>query len=357
MFPMFCPAVLPRLRGPVLCVAWLMLFLAGPALAKTVTDMEGQAVTVPDTPKRVYTLSPPDTLLVYAVAPCLLVGWNYPLPGTAAPSLAPCVRGLPVLGGFFGQAMTPNKESLIKAAPDLVVSGSMAKPHRGFESFFQELGIPVVHIDSESPEEYPRALRFLGEALDHKERGEALAAYADATLADLRRGLATIPQDKRLTVYYAEGGDGLYTDGRGSFHTLVLDLAGGVNVHPTPQARRFGMDKVTMETVIAYAPQVILAQDAACRDMILTSPVWETIPAVQNGRVYLIPDAPLNWFDRPPSFMRLLGVKWLANLLYPETFPYDMVQETRRFMQLFLDKDLTDAQARALFEQKAVPKP
>lgn len=352
-----CPAVPPRLRGPVLCVAFLVLFLAGPSLAKTVTDMEGQAVTVPEAPKRVYTLSPPDTLLVYAVAPCLLAGWNYPLPGTAAPYLAPCVRGLPVLGGFFGQAMTPNKESLVKAAPDLVVSGTMAKPHREFENFFAALHIPVVHIDSESPAEYPKDFRFLGEVLDRKARGEALAAYAEATLADLRQGLATIPENKRLTVYYAEGGDGLYTDGRGSLHTFVLDLAGGINVHPTPQSRRYGMDKVTMETVIGYAPQVILVQDAACRDMILRSPVWKTIPAVQQGRVYLIPDRPLGWFDRPPSFMRLLGVKWLANLLYPETFPYDMVRETRRFMKLFLEKDLTDAQAKALFAQKAVPKP
>ncbi|MGD9609599.1 MAG: ABC transporter substrate-binding protein [Desulfovibrionaceae bacterium] len=352
-----CPAAWPRPRVPVLCLGFLLLLLVAPVQAKTVTDMDGLSVTVPDAPKRVYTLSPPDTLLVYAVAPCLLAGWNYPLPGTAAPYLDPCVRGLPVLGGFFGQAMTPNKESLVKAAPDIVVSGTMAKPHRGFECFFADLHIPVVHIDSESPEEYAKDFRFLGEVLGHETRGEALAAYAESTLADLRQGLATIPENKRLTVYYAEGGDGLYTDGRGSFHTLVLDLAGGLNVHPTPQSRRYGMDKVTLETVIGYAPQVILVQDAACRDMILASPVWKTIPAVQQGRVYLIPDKPLNWFDRPPSFMRLLGLKWLANILYPETFPSDMVQETRTFMKLFLGKDLTDAEARALLDQKAVPKP
>jgi iron complex transport system substrate-binding protein len=333
------------------------LVVAAPVLARTITDMAGQTVVVPDAPKRVYALSPPDTLLVYAVAPCLLAGWNYQSPPDDAGYLNPCVRDLPILGGFFGQAMVPNKEALLKAAPDLVISGSMAKPHGEFDSFFVGANIPVVHIVSDSPESYPSALRLLGDLLGQKERGERLAAYAEQTLTAIHQGLASIPAEKRRTVYYAEGGDGLYTDGRGSFHTLVLELAGGVNVHPAPQSRRYGMDKVTMETVLGYAPEVILAQDAKCRDMILSSPLWKNIPAVRDGRVLLIPDLPFNWFDRPPSFMRLLGVKWLANALYPDIFPYDMVQEARTFFKLFLDRDITEAEARGLMAQKEPGKP
>jgi iron complex transport system substrate-binding protein len=233
----------------------------------------------------------------------------------------------------------------------------MAKGNTDFEAFFTSLNIPVVHIDSASPEAYPEALRVLGAVLGRQERGEALAASAEQTLAAIRNGLATIPENKRLTVYYAEGGDGLYTDGRGSFHTQVLALAGGINVHPAPQTRVYGMDKVTMETVRGYAPKVILAQDATCRDMILASPLWAGIPAVRDGRVLNIPDLPLNWFDRPPSFMRLLGVKWLANALYPEVFSYDMVRETQEFMKLFWNKDVTEAQARGLLGQTDAAKP
>jgi iron complex transport system substrate-binding protein len=347
--------------GPGLALALtLALTLAAcpPALARTITDMDGRTVVVPDAPKRVFALSPPDTKLVYALDPCLLLGWNRPQPRrTAEGWLPPCAADLPVLGGFFGQGLTPDKEALLRAAPDLVVSGSMAAPYQEFATFFTDLDIPVVHVVSDSPEAYPQALRVLGQALGRQERGERLAAYGEQTLAAIRQGLATIPQDKRVTVYYAEGGDGLFTDGRGSFHTQVLDLAGGVNVHPTPQTRRFGMDKVTMETVIGYAPQVILVQDPACRDMILASPLWQDIPAVKNGRVLLIPGRPFNWFDRPPSFMRFLGVKWLAQALYPEVFPYDMVKETREFCRLFLGRDIGEDEARALMAQKQAPRP
>ncbi|KAF5032987.1 hypothetical protein DSECCO2_611460 [anaerobic digester metagenome] len=114
------------------------------------------------------------------------------------------------------------------------------------------------------------------------------------------------------------------------------------------------MDRVTMEDVAGFAPQVILAQDAKCRDMILASPAWSEIPAVKSGRVLLLPDTPFGWFDRPPSFMRLLCIKWLASALYPETFPYDMVKETKAFYKLFLQVDLPDATAEALLSGKSV---
>ncbi|WP_428561649.1 MAG: ABC transporter substrate-binding protein [Solidesulfovibrio sp. DCME] len=342
------PAVLASLTLVAVAALW-----AATAQARSLTDADGQRLTLPDAPKRVYALSPPDSLLVYALDPCLLAGWNYaPLPPTL-PFLPACAKDLPVLGGFFGKDETPDEKALAAAKPDLVVSGSMAKPQAAFEAFFAARGIPVVHVASQSPNDYPAAWRLLGEALDRRGRAAELAAAAEETLAAVRRGLAGIPQDKRLTVYYAEGGDGLYTDGGGSFHTVVLDLAGGINVHTQPPTDRKGMDRVPMEAVVASAPQVILAQDAACRDMILSSPAWGEIPAVKAGRVYLLPDAPFGWFDRPPSFMRLLCLKWLANILYPEAFPYDMAQETKAFFKLFLQVDLTDAQATALLQGKA----
>ncbi|WP_428561615.1 MAG: ABC transporter substrate-binding protein [Solidesulfovibrio sp. DCME] len=343
--------VFPALALAVaVCCAW-------EARAATVTDALGATVTVPDAPKRVYALSPPDALLVYAINPCLLVGWNMPQPPAAKAWYPACVRDLPVLGGFFGQGMTPNKEALLAAAPDLVISGTMARSNRDFDAFFTGLGIPVVHIDSGTVADYPKALRLLGRLLGDPARGEAQGAYAQDTLEAIAKGVAGIPEDKRLRVYYAEGEDGLATDGRGSFHTQVLEMAGGINVHATPQTQRYGMDKVTMETVIGYAPQLILAQTPKVQAAIQASPTWRVIPAVRDGRVVGLPSLPINWFDRPPSFMRLLALKWMAHTLYPDAFPYDMARETQAFCKLFWDKDLTEAQARALLESGAAARP
>lgn len=76
----------------------------------------------------------------------------------------------------------------------------------------------------------------------------------------------------------------------------------------------------------------------------------ENIRAVQAGRVYRIPKEPFNWFDRPPSFMRLLGVRWLACKLYPSDYPLDLAAETRCFYKLFLNVSLDDAAVRKLLQ-------
>ena len=55
----------------------------------------------------------------------------------------------------------------------------------------------------------------------------------------------------------------------------------------------------------------------------------------------MIPNQPFNWFDRPPSFMRFLGAKWLANLLYPERYRIDAAEATQEFFRLFLDVRLS----------------
>lgn len=46
--------------------------------------------------------------------------------------------------------------------------------------------------------------------------------------------------------------------------------------------------------------------------------------------------------------MRLLGLKWMANHLYPSAYPIDLVAETQRFYQLFLNVTLDEAAARRL---------
>nr|WP_314091928.1 hypothetical protein [uncultured Campylobacter sp.] len=65
---------------------------------------------------------------------------------------------------------------------------------------------------------------------------------------------------------------------------------------------------------------------------------------MKNKKAYYIPRESFSWFDRPPSFMRFLGLKWLVNLIYSEAFKFDMVRETREFYKLFLDLELTDEQ-------------
>jgi iron complex transport system substrate-binding protein len=80
---------------------------------------------------------------------------------------------------------------------------------------------------------------------------------------------------------------------------------------------------------------------------------WRLIKAVREEMVFAVPCLPYNWLDMPPSANRIIGIKWLGNLLYPEYFPYDIREEARAFYRLFYNKNLTDEQINRLLDQAA----
>lgn len=341
------------MRKLLLITSVLMLGLAisqGPASARRITDMTGRKVTVPDTITRVYATAPPATYLVYAVARDMLVGLNTPYRKTGGRYLDPRLKTLPVLGGWFGQGRMANLESLMRARPDVVVAFrwlGRATPWK-IEETLGPLGLPVVSVVIKGLEDYPRLFRFLGDLLGRRERGEALARYAEKVLAELAALRKHIPPDQRLSVYYAEGAQGLRTECHGSFHAELITLCGAVNPHRCLSRTIYGMDKVSLEQVLAYNPQVILSHDSMFLKALPKDRRWNGVRALTSGRVYPIPTVPLNWFDRPPSFMRLLGAQWLAQRLYPDRYAVDLVARTREFFGLFLGAKLDAGAAKAL---------
>ena len=65
---------------------------------------------------------------------------------------------------------------------------------------------------------------------------------------------------------------------------------------------------------------------------------------MQAHRVHLAPSLPFGWVDFPPSVNRLIGLWWLAKILYPTQFPEDLRPLTRAFYKQFYHVDITDAQ-------------
>ena len=128
----------------------------------------------------------------------------------------------------------------------------------------------------------------------------------------------------------------------------LIPLSGGENVHRCVQRTLFGMQKISIEQVLEYDPQAVVSHEEVFFERLAADPKWKGIRAVRDGRVYRIPRKPFNWFDRPPSFMRILGIQWMMRKLYPERYPLDLPAETRRFYKLFLNVDLDDAAIREL---------
>jgi iron complex transport system substrate-binding protein len=111
-----------------------------------------------------------------------------------------------------------------------------------------------------------------------------------------------------------------------------------------------GFEKMTMEQIHQYNPDFIITQSKVFYDRIVKEEdsSWQQVKAAKEGKVYLIPRSPFNWFDRPPSFMRLLGLKWLTNIFYPDGYKIDIIKDSREFYSLFLGVKISDEEMKKI---------
>lgn len=352
-----------RALGVLVLLAVTQSLLAGPqrgssetvASRRMITDMVGRRVEIPAAIEKVYCTSPVGTILVYTLAPEKLAGWNYPLSSAEREYILERYRNLPVLGGWFGKGNTGNVEEILAAHPDVILSvgttDSMSISHA--ERLQAQSGLPVLMMAGDL-EQLGDSYEFAGRLLGMDERAARLGAYCRRTISDARTAADSVVPEKRVRVYYAEGPRGLETDPAGSYHTEILDLVGAINVAaPWGPVNR---DRVTvsLEQLIAWNPDVIVVgyvngQKASLSvDRLSVDRAWGNLSAVKQGRVYVTPQLPFNWFDRPPSVNRVIGIKWLGALLYPDLFRGNLRREVREFYTLFYHVDLTDSQLDAL---------
>lgn len=330
-------------------ISLIFLIATGEVVAKEIIDMTGRKVEIPQNPKKVYAPSPYGSYALYAMDPSILAGWIFDINKNDYPCLHKKMKTLPTIGRVFGAGQSANMEILLASRPDLILMWSHQNEFNDKEAQkLKILNVPFIYAVDENIKDYPKIFRFLGNVLNKKERGDKLASYAQKTFTDTQNVVAKVPVKKRPKVYYAEGLDGLSTECDDAIHVELLKLAGDVNVHRCHTSNHKGLEKVSMETVLAYNPDVIIVQEKMFYDKIKNISIWSNISAVKNKRVYLIPKAPFNWFDRPPSFMRIMGLKWLMSKLYPNEYKIDIKKETRGFYQLFMGISLSDKQVQEI---------
>jgi iron complex transport system substrate-binding protein len=307
------------------------------AQAAELVDMKGRTVQVPDRIDRVFAATPPVVPLIYAIDPSKLVSLNFPFKPEDAPYVSPAVKDLLIVGRYTGEGPPPNPERLAKTKPQLSIAWDMPFiDAKQVEETFQRLGTPGLFVRLEHLTDYPAALELVGRALGAEDRATELADAIRTALDRVGQAVGSVPETERRRVYLAQGPEGLHTECADSFHAEVIGLAGGVNVMDCETQAMCGREPVTLERIQALDPDAILTDHPKFFATAKTDPAWSELRAVREDRVYLAPSIPFNWLGRPPSFMRVLAMQWLANRLYPERFPWEAETEIPAFYARFL---------------------
>jgi iron complex transport system substrate-binding protein len=314
-----------------LLAASAMLLLPRAARADQVTDAAGRAIRIPEAITRVFPAGPPAAILLYTLAPDLLLGWPRANRPEECAFMLPDICTRPEVGRLTGRGNTANLESVLALKPDLILDvGSTAPTFASLAARVQEqTGIPYALLDGRF-EAIPATYRLLG-ALTRRD-AEGLAAYAEQTVATLRSRINRITERERPSVYYARGPHGLETGLGGSINVETIEFLGARNV---AAERQGGLAAVSIEQVLVWNPQVIVTIDRDFAANVRNDPQWAQVDAVRAGRVHLSPKLPFGWVDFPPSVNRLIGLWWLAKIFYPDHFDEDMRQLARDFYSRF----------------------
>jgi len=248
-----------------------------PAAGPAVTDDAGRRVTLAAPARRVVSLLPSFTEILFAIgAGDRLVGrttWcDYPPAALAVPSV--------------GDGMPPNVEAVAARRPDLVVV-YRSGPNVTAAQQLERLGVQTVLFDLNRLEELGSVARRLGVLTGRTAAGDSLARAMDSLAAQPPipgpRSLAFIVWDNPPIVI-----------GAGSFLDRLAGLAGARNVFhdiATPSAQ------VSIETIAARNPDFIaVLSDTGAPPRYADRPEWRVVPAVRQRRFLLLPG---RLFGRP----------------------------------------------------------
>ncbi len=321
----------------------LWMVSGGSVFARTITDMAGRRVNVPEKITRVLPYDNKTNVVLFSVAGELLSA-------KARSMESPYLKFISKDFLNKKEIDCKNAEEVIKIRPDILIVASFLEDIDNLNTytvFAAKVNIPLVVVDLELMH-LDKTFDFLGELLGKKIEAKTLADFIRHVYADVE----SLKKGKHVSgkAYMANDNNGLRTSPNSSNHAQLFD------VMIIPNAARVTLDakgfaQVSIEQVMSWNPDYVFCVgkgETSPYRTILKSATWCNIRAVKNKRVFFVPTEPYSWFDIPPSVNRILGLIWFNDLFYNQ--PNEVtLQKVKEFYRLFYKYELSDKEYAGLF--------
>jgi iron complex transport system substrate-binding protein len=270
---------------------------------QTFTDDLGRRIYLAKPPRRIVSLAPSVTEILFAV------GLDAEVVGvTAFCDFPPPAKAKPKIG-----AATPNLEAVLGLKPDLVVGNKdFIRPDALAK--LEQLRVPVFILAPKSVEDILLHIGTVGRLVGHDKEARAVVQGFRDRLNELRHRMAST---RPVRVFYVVNSDPLISVGSGSFIHQLLELAGGENIvgrASTPYP------KVSLEEVIRRDPEVIIFPVGTSEGIPEAEQQrwrkWTSLSAVAQNRLHQIRGDLVN-----RSGPRVIeGIEELAKIFHPGLF-------------------------------------
>ena len=272
--------------------------------ARTVTDELGRQMTVPGELKRVVSLAPSITEIIFAL------GKENLLKGvTRFSDFPPAAKKLPQVGSYVHLDL----EKIVALKPDLCIGIKDGNPIAVVRKL-EHLGIPVYAVDPRDLNAILETIVQVGALLGAEQKAHAIVSDMRTRVGRVKSLVATSPHKPR--VFFQIGVSPIVSAGTQTYIHELIVMAGGRNLAegPVPYPR------YSREQVLGLSPDVMIitsmARGASFERVKKQWSKWPSIPAVRNNRILLMDS---NVCDRPTP--RLIdGLERVAEAIHPDLY-------------------------------------
>jgi len=301
--------------------AWVYVHWNG--TARTVTDSAGRTLTLTRPLHRIIVMNSEtlETMRALGVGrECIAAVDKYT---AQKPDFFPEYLGYPSVGSIWA----PDYEKILSLRPDAVfLYASVSKAEcdeieRRIIASCPDL--PVFRFDCYMPETYLDDAGNIAKIFGREEEGARLAGFYQDALAKVEKvSSSTTPPE-----VYLETWNDYKSVARGSGYHDKITMAGGSNIFRDNPAE---YPEIDPESVIAREPDVVIklagsgkyifggysgensTRFAEVYEALLERPGWNNLPAIRDGRVYILHNAVLGG----PQY--LIGVTYMACWFHPD---------------------------------------
>lgn len=235
-------------------------------------------VTIPAKPKRIVSLAPTTTEMLFAIGAGKQV--------VAADELSNFPEEAPEtkLSGF-----KPNAEAVIANEPDLVV---LTNDSDGIVAALTKVKIPVLLEPAATTlDETYDQLDDLGAATGHEAEADKVSDEMQAKIDEIVKGT---PKPSKPLTYYHELDTTYFSATSKTFLGQVYGKFGLTNIADAADKKGTGYPQLSAEYVVAANPDLVFLGDTKCCQQNAATaakrPAWAKLTAVKNGGIVELDD-------------------------------------------------------------------
>lgn len=311
---------------------------SGDEKTRTIVDMNGQSIEVPEKVTKYITLWPSHQSVLAMLDNCeSMAACLYDPKNEFSAWLYEMYPDVPY-DASIGEEMSA--EEVIELGVDVVFWQNTASETLAKQ--LNDAGIAAVNIAFTDYESMKKSISITADVLNTdyaREMASKFNAELDSTVKEISDITSTIKDEDKLRVLNLRNFETLRADGKNTVADTWLGICGAVNV--VSEQNLEGNQYLTKEQIFEWNPDVIMSSATGDAAWAYEQSDLSTLAAVKNKTVYDNPAGIFYW--NRYSTETILQLKWASKLFYPELFAeVNIEQEIKDYYKTFYGYEISD---------------